>query len=70
MEGKRSIIRVFAIIMIGAGFLSVTVFAASKPQLVPKVGKVVKWASFPGDGKVSYEVDPGNGCIQKFRVGL
>jgi len=66
MEGKKFIIRVFAVIMIGAGFLSVTVFAASKPQLVPKVGKVVKWVSFPGDGNVSYEVDPENGCIQKF----
>jgi hypothetical protein len=66
MEGKKCIIRVFATIMIGAGFLSVMVGAADKPQLGPRVLKVVKWVSFPGDGKVSYEVDPKNGCIQKF----
>lgn len=62
MEGKKSIIRVFAIIIIGAGFLSVTIFAANKTCSAAEFRTLI---GFPGGGKASYDVGP-HGCIQKF----
>ena len=66
MVRNKSIVVIIAVVMIGAGLLSVTVWAGGKPKLGPKVLKIVNWVGFPGDGKVSYEVDPANGCIQNF----
>jgi hypothetical protein len=66
MERKRFFMRMFAITMIGAGFLSFTVGAESRSQHAPTIQKVVKWVSFPGDGKAFYEVNSRDGCIEKF----
>lgn len=66
MKGKKFIIRVLAIIMIGTGFLSVQKVVAgelSKPQ--PPTAKWVEVA-FSGGGTAKYKVNPSNGCIDKF----
>jgi hypothetical protein len=67
MKGKKLFIPVFAVMMIGAGFLSVTVFAdsKSKPENVPTVINLIR-ISFPGGGAASYEVDPRDSSIRNF----
>ncbi len=64
MKGKKIIIRVLAIIMIGAGFLSVMEVVAGE---LPKAPMVIRAdVGFPGGGMASYAVNPENGCIQDF----
>jgi len=68
MKGEKLVIWVFAIMIIGAGFLSASVFAdsKSKPDNVPRVINLIN-ISFPGGGMASYEVDPRDGSIRNFR---
>ena len=66
MNREKPIAVMTASIIIVTGFLSFSIDAAEKPQLSPKVFRVVNWISFPGKGKASYEVDPVKGCIQNF----
>jgi len=70
MKGKKLIIWMLAIIMIGAGLLSVMEVAADQSQKPPslKVLKIRKYVGFPGDteAKASYDVDPETGCILNF----
>ena len=62
----KIVVLVCAILLIGPGFLSVTIGAAGNLHIAPKVYKIVNWVKFPSDGKASYVVDPANGCIEKF----
>lgn len=64
MKGIKFIIGVLAIIMIGAGFLSVMEVVADE---LPKAPMVIRAdVGFPGGGEASYEVNPENGCIKDF----
>jgi len=66
MKGKKFIILVLAIIMIGTGFLSVQEVVAtdlSKPR--PPTASWVE-VEFPGEGMAKYKVNPESGCIDKF----
>lgn len=64
MKGKKFIIRVLAIIMIGAGLLSCMEVTAGELPRAPMVIRAE--ISFPGGGTAKYSVNPENGCIQDF----
>ena len=73
MKGINFFIQVFAIIKIGAGFLSVMEVVAGELPKAPSL-KVLRVAvGLHGDKKAedlgvvaTYDVDPENGCIQNF----
>ena len=61
MKGIKFIIGILAIIMIGAGFLSVMEVVADEKPKAPIVIRAE--VEFPGEGKAWYTVNPKNGCI-------
>jgi hypothetical protein len=64
MKGKKSIIRVLTIVMIGAGLLSCMEVTAGE---LPKAPMVIRAeVGFPGGGMAKYAVNPKNGCIEDF----
>ena len=64
MKGIKFIIGILAIIMIGAGFLSVMEVVADEKSKVPTVIRAE--VEFPGGKRAWYTVNKKNGCIENW----
>jgi len=64
MKGKKFIIWVLAIIMIGAGFFSSMEVVAEELPEAPFVTKAKVEVKFPGGAYATYTLNDKNGCIQ------